>query len=108
MTTLPQPTGTEVKHEAFHTHRRAGQTGKQQRSVLDALTAGPMTRNQIAARIRLPLSSVCGRCRELLDVDLVTVMGTTDDKPARQLLALTPAGWAHMQAIEEGVNDASA
>lgn len=92
MNTAMQPTGREVSAEAFHDHRHSARQCASRQRVLDALTAGPMTRNQLAGRTALPLSSVCGRCRELLDANLVTVMGTTQDKPARQLLQLTDAG----------------
>lgn len=91
-TAVMQPTGREVSAEAFRDHRKSGRLCASQSAVLEALTAGPMTRNQLAGRAGLPLSSVCGRCRELLDADLVTVMGTTQDKPARQLLQLTDKG----------------
>lgn len=87
-----QPTGREVSAAAFHDHRRSGQLCASRQAVLDVLAAGPMTRNQVAERAGIPLASACGRCRELLDVALVEVAGTTQDKPARQLLALTKEG----------------
>lgn len=102
-TAVMQPSGNEVKSEAFRDHVRSGRLNVTQHQVLEALTATPMTRNQIAGRTGLPLSSVCGRCRELLDADLVTVMGTTQDKPARQILQLTDKGTAAAYAIyQEG------
>lgn len=98
-----QPTGNEVKSEAFRDHARTGRLCASQHQVLEAFTVGPMTRNQAADRTGLPLSSICGRCRELLDADLITVMGTTQDKPARQKLALTEKGTAMAYAIyQEG------
>ncbi|SES12028.1 hypothetical protein SAMN04487958_107175 [Vreelandella subterranea] len=102
-TAVMQPTGREVSAEAFHDHRHSGKQSASRQRVLEALTAGPMTRNQLAGRTALPLSSVCGRCRELLDADLITVMGTTQDKPARQLLQLTDAGRvvAHSEVNDE-------
>ncbi|WP_193090841.1 helix-turn-helix domain-containing protein [Halomonas colorata] len=105
-TAAMQPTGREVSAEAFHDHRKSGRLCASQNAVLEALTAGPMTRNQLAGRAALPLSSVCGRCRELLDADLITVMGTTQDKPARQLLQLTDKGRVVAHS-EEGANDAA-
>lgn len=105
-TAVMQPTGREVSAEAFHDHRKSGRLCASQNAVLEALTAGPMTRNQLAGRAALPLSSVCGRCRELLDADLITVMGTTQDKPARQLLQLTDKGRVVAHS-EEGANDAA-
>ncbi|MBS3670175.1 hypothetical protein [Vreelandella boliviensis] len=105
-TAVMQPTGREVSAEAYHDHRRSGRVCASQQRVLDALTAGPMTRNQIAGRAALPLSSVCARCRELLDADLLTVMGTTQDKPARQLLQLTERGCvaAHSEEVASHVS----
>lgn len=100
---VTQPTGNEVKSEAFSDHRRSGRLCASQQQVLEAFTTGPMTRNQAAERTGLPLSSICGRCRELLDADLLTVMGTTQDKPARQILQLTEKGTAAAYAIyQEG------
>ncbi|MBZ5489165.1 DUF742 domain-containing protein [Halomonas aquamarina] len=101
-----QPTGREVSAEAFREIRKSGKANAYQRRILEELTAGPMTRNQLAARLQRPLSSICGRCTELLDADLVTVHGTTSDKPARQLLALTKAGI--VLAHSEEVGDAKA
>jgi len=102
-TAVMQPTGQEVSAEAFRNHRRSGRLCVSQQVVLEAFTAGPMTRNQVAGRTGLPLSSVCGRCRELLDADLVAVMGTSQDKPARQILQLTEKGQAAAYLIyEEG------
>lgn len=92
MNTAFQPSGAEVKRAAFSDHRRRGRLKATQNAVLVALTVGPLTRNQIASHAGLPLSSVCGSCRELLDAGLITVMGTTLDKPARQLLELTDNG----------------
>lgn len=102
-TAVMQPTGREVSAEAFRDQRQSGRQCASRQRVLEALTVGPMTRNQIAGRAALPLSSVCGRCRELLDADLITVMGTTQDKPARQLLQLTDKGRvvAHSEVDDE-------
>ncbi|MDP4557929.1 hypothetical protein Q9247_09560 [Halomonas meridiana] len=107
MNTAFQPSGNEVKAEAFREHRRSGRLCASQNAVLEALTAGPMTRNQIAGRAGIALSSACGRCRELLDADLIAVMGTTQDKPARQLLQLTDKGRVVAHS-EEGVDHATA
>ena len=107
MNTAFQPSGNEVKAEAFHDHRRSGRLCASQNAVLEALTAGPMTRNQIAGRAGIALSSACGRCRELLDADLITVSGTTQDKPARQLLQLTDKGRVVAHS-DEGVGHAQA
>ncbi|WP_027967301.1 hypothetical protein [Halomonas halocynthiae] len=93
MNTAFQPSGNEVKHAAFKEHRRSGRLCASRQCVLDAFSAGPMARNEVADAAGVPLSSACGRCRELLDADLVQVTGTTQDKPARQRLALTDKGW---------------
>ncbi|WP_237673803.1 MarR family winged helix-turn-helix transcriptional regulator [Vreelandella profundi] len=102
-TAVMQPTGREVSAEAFTDHRRSGRLCASQQQALEAFTTGPMTRNQAAERTGLPLSSICGRCRELLDADLITVMGITQDKPARQILQLTEKGQAAAYAVyQEG------
>ncbi|RUR34496.1 hypothetical protein [Vreelandella nanhaiensis] len=107
-TAVMQPTGREVSAEAFHDYRRSGRLCASQQHVLEAFSAGPMTRNQAAERTGIPLSSICGRARELLDADLITVMGTTQDKPARQILQLTEKGQAAAYLIyQEGANDAA-
>lgn len=98
-----QPTGREVSAEAFSDLRRSGRLNATQHRVLEALTIGPMTRNQIEERTGMRLSSVCGRCSELLHADLITVMGTTQDKPVRQKLELTEKGQTIAYAIyQEG------
>lgn len=116
-TAVMQPTGNEVKAEAFHDHRRSGRACASQQVVILALRTSlingmeAMTRNELAETTGLPLSSVCGRCRELLDWGVLTVDGTTKSKPARQLLKLTPLGrfMAEGFAIkdEEGVGHAA-
>ncbi|MGO3056956.1 MAG: hypothetical protein ACTID3_08500 [Halomonas sp.] len=108
-----QPTGREVSAEAFSTHRRCGKLNASRSLVLSSLASGPRTRNQLAAITGLPLASICGRCRELLDLGLIDVKDTTTDKPARQILALSESGRALvLQAVEslkakEGANDAA-
>lgn len=97
-TAVMQPTGNEVSAEAFRDHRRSGRVCASQEVVILALRASlisgveTMTRNELAEKTGLPLSSVCGRCRELLDCSVLTVDGTTKGKPARQLLRLTALG----------------
>jgi predicted transcriptional regulator len=87
MNTAFQPSGNEVKHAAFSEHRRSGR----------------MKASQLATATGLPLSSVCGRCRELLDLGNIEVAGMTADKPARQKLQLTEKGRALALAAAEGV-----
>ncbi|RUR51507.1 MarR family winged helix-turn-helix transcriptional regulator [Vreelandella populi] len=106
-TAVMQPTGNEVSAEAFRGNRRSGRLCASQQQVLEAFTVGPMTRNDAADRTGLPLASICGRCRELLDADLIKVTGTTQDKPARQLLQLTEKGQVVAYSIyQEGSNNA--
>lgn len=88
-----QPSGEEVKAAAFNECRRAGQIGRSRRLVLSALALhAPATRNQLSDHASLPLSSVCGRCKELLDQGYIDVAGTTADRPARQMLELSADG----------------
>lgn len=88
-----QPSGNEVKAAAFGDHRRHGGMAKTRARVLRHLVhSGPATRNQIADAENLPLSSICGRCRELLGQGYIDVAGTTADRPARQMLELSADG----------------
>ncbi|MDT8895459.1 hypothetical protein RSO41_12410 [Halomonas sp. I1] len=85
-----QPTGREVSREGYDDVRRSGRQARQSQQVLEALrTGGPSTRQDLQARTGLALSSICGRCRELLDAGRVTVVGTVG-KPSRQLLEYVP------------------
>ncbi|WP_237673503.1 hypothetical protein [Vreelandella profundi] len=69
-----------------------------------ALTSkGPMTRNQLSETTGLPVSSICGRCRELLDLDRITVASMSADSPARQVLDLTESGKALVAQAAKGV-----
>lgn len=104
MNTAFQPSGNEVKHAAFSEHRRSGRLKATQGAVLAALSSkGPLTRNQLAEATGLPLSSICGRCRELLDMDYIDVAGMSADSPARQVLALTAKGRELVIKAAEGV-----
>ncbi len=105
MNTAFQPSGNEVKHAAFSEHRRSGRMKASQGAIIAALVSGgiAMTRNELATATGLPLSSVCGRCRELLDLGHVEVVGMSADKPARQKLQLTEKGRALALAAAEGV-----
>ena len=105
MNTAFQPSGNEVKHVAFSEHRRSGRMKASQGAIIAALVSGgiAMTRNELATATGLPLSSVCGRCRELLDLGHVEVVGMSADKPARQKLQLTERGRALALAAAEGV-----
>lgn len=95
-----QPSGEEVKATAFHEHRRSGQMCRSRTRVLLQLALhGPATRNQVSDNSGLPLSSVCGRCKELLDLGYLDVAGLSADSPARQVLALTTEGVDAMNAM---------
>ncbi|CAH1044535.1 MarR family winged helix-turn-helix transcriptional regulator [Halomonas sp. TD01] len=104
MNTAFQPSGSEVKRAAFSEHRRSGRLKSTQGVVIAALVSkGPMTRNQLAEATGLPLSSICGRCRELLDLDYVDVAGMSADSPSRQVLGLTESGKALAMEAAKGV-----
>lgn len=95
MNTAFQPSGNEVKHAAISEHRRSGRLKATQGAVMAALTSkGPMTRNQLSETTGLPVSSICGRCRELLDMDYIEVAGMSANSPARQVLGMTAGGKA--------------
>ncbi|WP_447556404.1 hypothetical protein [Vreelandella sp. EE22] len=102
MNTAFQPTGNEVKQAAFSEHRRSGQLSFSRRRVVNALAAGAKTRNQLANDTGLPLASVCGRCRELLDLGYIDVAGMSADSPARQMLSLTEEGRAKLDRATGG------
>jgi len=104
MNTAFQPSGNEVKHAAFSEHRRSGRLRASQGVIVNALTSGHlgMTRNELTAATGLPLARVCGRCRELLDLGHVEVVGMSADKPARQKLALTEQGRGEARKQEAG------
>ncbi len=103
--TLAQPTSNEIKREALADVRRSGRGAVQQGLILAFLynraalhDGAGATRHDIAESLELALSSVCGRCTELLDLELVEPRGTVG-KPARQLLTLTDQGMAHLLAL---------
>lgn len=99
-----QPSGNAVKQAAFSQHRRSGKLCKSRGVVLHALaTLGSATRQRIAESADLPVSSVCGRCKELLDLGYIDVAGLSADSPARQMLRVTDEGFALMvQAARKG------
>lgn len=90
-----QPSGGEVKAAAFHEHRRSGgMTQSRWRVLREFARGGSGTRNEIAERAELPLSSVCGRCKELGDMGYLDVVGTVrvEGGASRQRLELTAEG----------------
>lgn len=102
MNAVMQPTGREVSREGLDDVRRSGKGAVQQGRVLrclywQALGQG-MTRNALAEMLEMPLSSVCGRCKELLDLDFIEPIGT-EGRPARQVLAITEKGMDHLQSV---------
>ncbi|CDG54543.1 MULTISPECIES: MarR family winged helix-turn-helix transcriptional regulator [Halomonadaceae] len=104
MNTAFQPSGNEVKQAAFSDHRRSGKLSASRGLVTASLVSkGPMTRNQLADATGLPLASICGRCRELLDLKYIEVAGMSADSPARQVLGLTESGKALAVEAAKGV-----
>ncbi|SDF72237.1 hypothetical protein SAMN05216571_101386 [Onishia taeanensis] len=101
MTAVMQPTGREVSCEGYDDVSRSGRASRQQEAVLnDVATHGPSTRHAIAERVDLPVSTICGRCKELLDAGELEVVGTVG-KPARQVLGAR-AGRAELTEIHKG------
>ncbi|WP_163557546.1 helix-turn-helix domain-containing protein [Halomonas sp. NO4] len=82
--------------DAFHEHLVTGGVSQQQCIVLGILRRfGAMTRQQIASTSGIPLSSVCGRCNELLAVDQIEVVGVQytqvgKRRSPREVLELVP------------------
>ena len=103
-TAVMQPTSNEVKREGLDDARRSGRTALQQLKILHTLywhaRGEGATRQSLAAALELPLSSVCGRCRELLDLDLIEPIGT-EGRPARQVLGITESGMDHLLAVQD-------
>jgi len=56
--------------EAYREHRKSGELGAQQRKVMlfFHMKGGEHTRAELAERIPMRLSSVCGRVNELLEM----------------------------------------
>jgi len=95
MPAVMQPTGNEVSREAYDDVTRSGRANAQQQRVIDALgVIGPSTRQQLADHTGLRLQTICPRCRELLDADLIEVVDTVG-KPASQVLGLSEGEDAH-------------
>ncbi len=95
MTALMQPTSNEIKREGLDHARRSGRTAHQQIKILCALywhaQGAGETRQQLAEELGIPLSSICGRCKELDALGHIEPIGTVG-KPARQVLGITEAG----------------
>lgn len=95
MTALAQPTSAEIKREGLDHARRSGRTARQQIAILRCLywlaEGQGSTRQDMAEGLGLALSSVCGRCSELADLELIAPIGTVG-KPSRQVLGITDKG----------------
>lgn len=92
-----QPSGNEVKAAAFHEKRRSGSMAYSRAAVFIWLAEhAPATRNDVADALGMPLSSVCGRCRELYDMGYIEPVGTVrvEGGHARQQMDLTAEGAA--------------
>lgn len=81
-----------TQSNAYHAMTKK-QLGATQLMVLDCFADGNvrLTREDIAARTNLKLSSVCGRVRELLDAEVLVVKGARKDLAThnkQQLLGL--------------------
>ncbi|MDI5890630.1 hypothetical protein [Halomonas rhizosphaerae] len=111
MTALAQPTSNEIKREGLDHARRSGRTAHQQIRILRTLywqTIGEgATRQDLAEALELALSSVCGRCAELADLELIAPIGTVG-KPARQVLGITDKGIDHLLALTTPAQEATA
>lgn len=62
-----------TSRDALAEHKETGKLGAQQQKVFSVLTRTGMafTRAELAARTGLPVSSICGRVRELLDLRVI-------------------------------------
>ena len=98
------PSGNEVSLGAYLDHLRNGSLGRQQQSILLALSlsAQSLTRNQLGERAGMSLSSVCGRVSELMDLEYIEVNGTRKDPgagAARTTMRLTDKGRVEAERI---------
>ncbi|APC45914.1 hypothetical protein QHH_02 [Halomonas phage QHHSV-1] len=102
MTALAQPTSNEVKREGLDDVRRSGRSAHQQIRILRSLywcaEGQGWTRQDLAEGLGIPLSSICGRCSELLDMRFIEPIDTVG-KPARQILGITKRGLDYLQLL---------
>lgn len=102
MTALAQPTSNEVKREGWDDVRKSGRAAHQQLAILGRLywicEGWGETRQQMADGLGIALSSVCGRCSELLALGYIEPIGTVG-KPARQVLGITDKGIDHLLPV---------
>lgn len=66
---IHHPEGQLAKRDAYYEHKFSGKLSQQHYAVLDVIKASQdgITRNAIAARLGIPLASVCGRVNELIE-----------------------------------------
>lgn len=62
-----------TSRDALADHKETGKLGKQQQAVFSVLTLTGMafTRAELAKHMGLPCSSICGRVKELLDLQVI-------------------------------------
>lgn len=65
--------GRDTSRDAMAEHRSSGKLGAQQQQVFAALTRSgqAFTRAELAQRTGIRLSAICGRSRELLDLQVI-------------------------------------
>ena len=111
MNAVMQPTSNEVKREGLDDVLRSGRAKGQQGMILHTLywhaQGEGATRQELAEALEIPLSSICGRYKELLDLELIAPIGTRG-KPARQLLAITEKGMDQLAAQAAPAGEVSA
>ncbi len=63
----------DTSREAFADHKETGRLGKQQQAVFSALTRSGLafTRAELAQHMGIPVASICGRVKELLDLKVI-------------------------------------
>jgi len=66
-------TVAQTSIKAYKEHRASGLVGKQAQAILDFMTPGvSYSRRELARKMGLDLSSVCGRVNELLEIGMLT------------------------------------
>jgi hypothetical protein len=85
----------ETQSDAFHTLTNR-QLSESHNRIMALFTSSDvlMTRDEIAGRANMPVPTVCGRARELLDANRLQVRGTRKESGKRsrqQLLGLPEA-----------------
>lgn len=66
--------------DSYFALRDAGDLSAQEAKVFDAIGEfGPMTREEIAARVKIKESSVCGRVKAMLERGVLVVVSSKDN-----------------------------